>query len=158
MMEMKEYLITTFQFNDQANGKVLEKIAELQDKQECIRLFSHLINSQNRWLARIVEYPQDPAMSWWQPLYRYDELAAEWHKSLQSWLTYLQSKDESTLFQDVLFIGHDGGQWSAKLKDIVLQLNYHSIHHRAQIQWLIRAQGLKPDFIDYIGTVYKKIS
>jgi uncharacterized damage-inducible protein DinB len=44
------------------------------------------------------------------------------------------------------------------LIDIALQLNYHAIHHRAQIQVLIRQQGLEPDFIDYIGTKYHKLT
>jgi len=43
------------------------------------------------------------------------------------------------------------------LKDIALQLNYHSIHHRAQIQTIIRQQGMEPDFVDYIGTKYKRL-
>jgi uncharacterized damage-inducible protein DinB len=42
--------------------------------------------------------------------------------------------------------------------DIALQLNYHSIHHRAQMQVLIRQQGMEPDFIDYIGTKYRKVT
>ena len=33
----------------------------------------------------------------------------------------------------------------------------HSIHHRAQIQYLIRQQGIEPDFVDYIGTKYRKV-
>jgi uncharacterized damage-inducible protein DinB len=43
-------------------------------------------------------------------------------------------------------------------KNYSMQLNYHSIHHRAQIQLLIRQQGLQPDFVDYIGTAYRKIA
>ena len=157
-MEMKQYLLDTFKFNDQANKKALAKIRELPDKEECVKLFSHLINSQNRWMARIVQYPQDPKMSWWKPAYALDELEEEWNKSFQMWLEFLERKSEAQLFEEAKFIGFDGGHWSAQLKDIALQLNYHSIHHRAQMQLLIRQQGLEPDFVDYIGTVYKKIS
>ena len=28
----------------------------------------------------------------------------------------------------------------------------NSIHHRAQMQTIIRKQGVKPDFVDYIST------
>jgi len=41
----------------------------------------------------------------------------------------------------VEFIGYDGAKWKAELVDIALQLIYHSIHHRAQMQMLIRQQG-----------------
>jgi len=157
-MEMKQYLIDTFKFNDQANKKVLAKIKELPDKGECLKFFSHLINSQNKWLARIIRYPENPPMSWWEPLYAFDRLEAEWDKSLQRRIEFLERKTEQALFAEMKFVGFDGGHWSAKLKDIALQLNYHSIHHRAQMQMLIRQQGIEPDFVDYIGTVYQKIS
>ena len=97
-------------------------------------------------------------MSWWEPVYSLEELENEWNKSFQLWLQLLDRKTEQQIFEDVRFIGMDGGTWEAKFKDIVLQLNYHSIHHRAQIQMMIRRQGIEPDFVDYIGTVYKKLS
>ena len=67
-------------------------------------------------------------------------------------------KNEDELCKQTKFIGYDSGEWTAEIKDIATQLNYHSIHHRAQIQTLIRQQGLEPDFIYYIGTKYKKIT
>jgi len=47
--------------------------------------------------------------------------------------------------------------FAAAIKDIALQLNYHSIHHRAQIQTIIRSQGLEPEFVDYIATKYRRL-
>ena len=157
-MEMKKYLIETFEFNSLMNKKLLGKIKKLPDKEECIRFFSHLINSQKKWMARIVQYPKDPEMDWWDPVYPFNKLDEEWNKSLKDWIDYLNSKTEDELFEEAKFIGYDGGNWSVPFKDIALQLNYHSIHHRAQMQLFIRQQGLEPDFVDYIGTVYKKIA
>jgi hypothetical protein len=54
-MEMKQYLIDTFKFDDLTNVKLLGKIKELPDKQQSVRFFSHLINSQKKWLARIIQ-------------------------------------------------------------------------------------------------------
>ena len=156
-MEMKQYLTTTFRWNDRANRQVLGKIRELPDQEQSIKFFSHLINSQNKWLKRIEAFPNDPGMSWWKPVYALDQLEAEWEKSVGAWLALIESKSEQELFNEVKWVGFDGAHWTAPLKDIALQLNYHSIHHRAQIQTIIRAQGLEPDFVDYIGTVYRKI-
>jgi len=157
MLEIKTYLADTFAFNDRANRQVLARIRELPDKNEAIKFFSHLINSQNKWLARINVYPQDPRMSWWDPVYALDDLEGEWEKSLRAWLDFIAGKSEDDLFKEVKWVGFDGSDYIAPLKDIALQLNYHSIHHRAQIQAIIRRQGLEPDFVDYIGTVYRKI-
>jgi uncharacterized damage-inducible protein DinB len=156
-MEIKQYLIDTFQYNDRANRQVLDVTMKLRDSDEAIKFFSHLINSQKKWMARIVDAPNNVQMSWWDPVYDVDHLEQEWTGSLNVWLRFLQEKTEEELHSDVVFTGYDGGKFSAKLKDIVLQLNYHNIHHRAQIQMVLRAQGLDAPFVDYIGTVYKKI-
>ena len=157
-MEMRDHIIETFKFNDHANKMVLAKIRELPDKKEALRFFSHLVNSQVKWLKRIEIYPEAPQLEWWEPVYSIEEIENKWNESLQDWINYIAKKTEDELNLQMKFIGYDGGHWSAALKDIALQLNYHSIHHRAQIQILIRQQGLEPDFIEYIGTKYKKLS
>jgi uncharacterized damage-inducible protein DinB len=156
-MELRQYLIETFLYNDYANKMVLEKIKQLPDKNEAIRFYSHLINSQNKWLKRIEVYPNNPEMDWWEPVYSLEELESKWNESLQQWISFLNKIPEEKLYEEKKFIGYDGAHWSAPLKDIALQLNYHSIHHRAQIQTIIRKQGLQPDFVDYIGTKYKRL-
>ncbi|HQU71451.1 MAG: DinB family protein [Calditrichaeota bacterium] len=154
---MKQHLLDLFAFNDQTNRKLLGKIAQLQDQAESIRLFSHLINCQYKWLARIQQDPRVPEMSWWEPLYPFGQLEPEWEKSLTPWLDYLRSKSETELAAEVIFTGSDGSRWASTPQDIALQLNFHSVHHRAQIQMLIRAEGLKPGFVDYIGTKYHRL-
>lgn len=157
-MEMKTYLLNTFSWTDTANLKLLEKIKLLPDKKECIKLFSHLVNCQYKWMARIKQHPGAAEMSWWEPEYAVDELAAQWKKSVTPWIDYINSTTEVAMCTEVTFIGFDGGLFAAAPMDIALQLNYHSIHHRAQMQTMIRIQGLEPDFLDYIGTKYHKLS
>jgi uncharacterized damage-inducible protein DinB len=156
-MEMKQFLIDMFKYNDWANRKLLEKINELPDKTRAVELFSHLINSQGNWLARFAAYPNSPDTSWWQPVYTLDQLESEWSKSLSQWLDFLQSKSEDELFQEIKVVMDNGKHRAWLLKDIALQLNFHSIHHRANIQSIIRAQGLQPEFLDYIGTVVRRV-
>ena len=157
-MQMKDYLLETFKYNDYTNKKLLHKIKLLPDKDESIKLFSHLINCQYKWMARIVQDPKAKEMNWWEPVYDYDRLEEEWTKSLRLWINYITAKTDDELSTETTFIGFDDAIWAATPKDIALQLNYHSIHHRAQIQTIIRQQGIEPDFVDYIGTKYRKIS
>jgi uncharacterized damage-inducible protein DinB len=157
-MQIKNYLIETFLYNDSTNRKLLEKIKQLGDKEESIKLFCHLINSQYKWMARITNDPNASNMSWWDPLYNIEQLEEEWTKSLEAWINYINEKTEEELSTEVTFIGFDKGLWAATIKDIALQLNYHSIHHRAQIQTILRQQNIEPDFVDYIGTKYRKLS
>jgi uncharacterized damage-inducible protein DinB len=158
LMELNSYLIDTFIYNDQTNIKLLGKIKFLNDDTEAIKLFSHLINCQFKWMARIVQDPNANKLSWWEPVYDFDELEDEWTKSLNPWLTFIGRITEEELLTEVVFTGFDNANWAATPKDIALQLNYHSIHHRAQIQTILRQQGIEPDFVDYIGTRYRKLS
>jgi len=154
---MKQYLRDTFLFNDLTNKKLLEKIKQLPDNTESIKLFSHLVNSQYKWMSRLLHDSAAPAMSWWEPIYELNMLEQEWSKSLALWLNYVIKHSDEELSAEVTFVGFDGANWAASPQDIALQLNYHSIHHRAQIQTIIRQQGLDPDFVDYIGTKYRKL-
>jgi uncharacterized damage-inducible protein DinB len=157
-MQLNSYLIDTFNYNDQTNKKLLGKIKMLNDQTEAVKLFSHLINCQYKWMARIGQEPNAGKLSWWEPVYEFDNLEVEWAKSLNLWLKYIAGKTEEELSNEVEFIGYDNTRWAATPKDIALQLNYHSIHHRAQIQTILRQQGIEPDFVDYIGTKYRKLS
>ena len=157
-MQLNSYLEDSFNFNSDTNKKLLGKIELLSNKEVAIKLFSHLTNSQNKWMARIKQDPNAKHMSWWEPVYDFDKLETEWVKSLTPWLNYIAEKSEQELSTEVSFVGYDLGTWAATPKDIALQLNYHSIHHRAQIQTIIRQQGFEPDFVDYIGTRYRKLS
>ena len=156
-MELKNYLVEAFRYNDITNKKLLLKIKLLDDEDESVKFFSHIINCQYKWLARIMQDPNAYQMSWWDPVYGIYQLEDEWNKSLELWLDYIDATSEEQLLTEVEFTGFDGARWAATPKDIILQLNYHSVHHRAQIQTIIRQQGGEPDFVDYIGTKYRRI-
>ena len=163
-MDTRQYLIDTFRYNDHANKLALSKMAGLTDRVECISLFSHLINSMNKWLARIDGTPGYAEMDWWLPVYRLDELESKWDECLQRWLRFLERSSDERLAAQVTWYNPDipaaadgAYNFAAAVVDIALQLNYHSIHHRAQIQYLIRRQGIEPDFVDYIGTKYRQL-
>ena len=71
---MKQYLVETFLFNDGMNKKMLKKINGLAGKEGCVKYLSHLINSQNKWMARIMHDEIARGMSWWDPVYQFEEL------------------------------------------------------------------------------------
>lgn len=150
---MKNYLIDFFKYNDWANQQLLEVIKQLPDKEESVKLFSHFIHAQDKWYNRITKEIEDSFFSWITPVLPLDELASKWDKSVNAWIDLIETKNEEDLHEDVVFNrGHDGKQMGIKLIDLCLQLNYHSIHHRAQINKLISQQGFTPPATDYIFT------
>lgn len=157
-MQFKDHLIELFEFNDKTNKKLFKKIGTLDDQAECIRFACHLINCQYKWMARLVDNERSTDMSWWEPLYALDQLEGEWNRSIEPWFEFINSQTDEDLLSERVFTGFDGGDWAATPRDIALQLNFHSIHHRAQIQAIIRSQGVEPDFVDFIGTKARKLN
>ena len=153
---MKDFLIEMFEINRDANIKMASKVKSLPSPEEGLKHLSHLVNCQYKWLDRIKVFPSDSKLDWWLPLYSADELHQQFVESSQIWIDYLLEKTENELDEIKKYISWDGNVWEAKLKDILLQLIFHSFHHRAQMQMMIRAQDQKPGFIDYIGYKAKK--
>ncbi len=147
---MKTHLIEMFHFNMDANIKLVSTIRAIPDNQEMLLHLSHLANCQYKWLGRIISLPEADAKSWWEPVYTPDVLVEELQRSTQHWLDYLNHRTEETLEDFITFQRGTAGQGQASLKDIALQLIFHSFHHRAQIQTMIREKGITPEGIDYI--------
>jgi uncharacterized damage-inducible protein DinB len=151
-MEMRDYILETFRFNDESNKKQLQVIKTLPNPTECVKIFSHVINSQYKWMSRITQVTNAGLMEWWDPVYPIDQLELEWDKSLVLFIDYFKALPLDELEKGIMFSVHEdkAGHWSVTPMEIALQLNYHCIHHRAQMQTLIRAQGIEPEHVDYI--------
>jgi uncharacterized damage-inducible protein DinB len=155
---MKQYLIDFFKYNDWANKRLLDAIKLMPDKEEAVKLFSHFIYSLQKWMNRITKEKEDTAFSWMGPEFSIEQLENIWSDNVNVWIKYLDGIDESVLENDIIFQPSDRNKkYKAKIREVSLQLNYHCIHHRAQILRMIRQQGLTPPATDYIFTVLKEI-
>jgi uncharacterized damage-inducible protein DinB len=153
---MKQYILDLFRYTDYANKKLLEVIKQLPDNSEAVKLFSHLITAQNKWLNRITRETDDSKLTWSGPVFPIEDLEEKWNESVERWLELIE--EESDLDKNIIFSRPaDGKKMQVRLIDIALQLNYHAIHHRAQINTLISKQGLVPPPTDYILTVLKEV-
>jgi uncharacterized damage-inducible protein DinB len=148
---MKQYLIDTFRFNDWANRKMIVAAEPAEDKKDVCAIFSHLIYAQDRWLKRVNNDPSESQIEWWGAPYAFEELFERWEESLNRWLDHLTAINDEDLGKQVKYTAapFDNGD-SQTLRDIVLQLNYHSILHREGIALRLRDQGLEPPFVDYL--------
>ena len=101
-----------------------------------------------------------PKMSWWEPIYEFNDLETEWGKSLAPLAGLYQQKTEEELSTEVTFIGLDDSTWAAtraKRYCPAVELPFHT-SLQAQMQTLLRQQGVEPGFVDYIGTKHRKLS
>ncbi len=154
---MKQYLIDTFHFNDWANKRTLAAIEQMPDKKESVVLFSHLIRAQDKWMRRIENDPAEIEIKWFDTPYPSEELTVRWNESLDDWLDFLSDLEDEDLNRQIRFAPMpDEPEGTNHLRDVVLQLNYHSILHRAQICLRLHDQGIEPPHVDYIYYVAEK--
>ena len=73
-----------------------------------VRLFSHLITAQNKWMARINRDPNEARMTWFEPPFPLDELGERWEESLRVWLQYLERETEDGLARELHWTAVDG--------------------------------------------------
>jgi uncharacterized damage-inducible protein DinB len=154
---MKQYLIDTFRFNDWANKRTLEAMRKMPDNKESVNLFSHLIRAQDKWMRRIENDPAETGIEWFDKPFKSEELVTRWEASLSEWLKFLSGLEDEDLNRQIRFApAPDEPEGANELRDVVLQLNYHSILHRAQICLRLHDQGIEPPHVDYIYYVPEK--
>ena len=154
---MKQYLIDTFLFNDWANNLALEAMEKMPDNKESLNLMSHIIRAQNKWMRRIENDPAETDIKWFDAPYKNEELTERWDASLNEWVGFLSGIDVDDLNREIRFAPQpDDPDGVNSLRDVALQLNYHSILHRAQICLRLHEQGIEPPHVDYIFYVQKK--
>lgn len=154
---MKQYLIETFRFNDWANKRTLDAMRKMPDNNESVNLFSHLIRAQDKWMRRIERDPAETEIKWFDAPFKGEELEARWKASLDEWLEFLSGLEDDDLNKQIRFAPMpDEPDGVNELRDVVLQLNYHSILHRAQICLRLHDQGIEPPHVDYIYYVLEK--
>lgn len=154
---MKQYLIDTFRFNDWANKLTLEAMQKMPDTKESLNLMSHIIRAQDKWMRRIENDPAETEIKWFDAPYKSEELTRRWNESLSEWVGFLSGIEEDDLNRQIRFAPMpDEPDGVNSLRDVVLQLNYHSILHRAQICLRLHEQGIEPPHVDYIYYVQEK--
>lgn len=154
---MKQYLIDTFRFNDWANKLTLKSMREMPDNYESVNLMSHIIRAQDKWMRRIENNPAEIEIKWFDAPFKSEELPSRWDASLSEWLEFLSGIEDADLNRQIRFAPMpDEPDGVNSLRDVALQLNYHSILHRAQICLRLHEQGIEPPHVDYIYYVQEK--
>ncbi|MBH8558832.1 DinB family protein [Hymenobacter negativus] len=141
-------------FNVWANETLLRRLdssaaAGQEIPQPVLRLFSHAINAQCIWIARITG-TQSPVKVWQE-----HDLAGihHWHEQSSERLRELcEITDEAELGRHIQYTNSQGDAYDSLVSDILTHAVTHATYHRAQAATKMREGGLEPvnsDFITY---------
>ena len=147
---MKELLLDLHRYNCWANTRLAQVFSENQDKisDRSRVLFSHLLNAQFIWLARI-RHEEAPYKVF--QLHDVPTLLQLVNKCSDTLLAVLQDlPDEQTLQTNYTYTNTQGKTYTNSLLQIVTHVVNHSTYHRAQVATDMRQTGLEPINTDYI--------
>jgi uncharacterized damage-inducible protein DinB len=137
-----------WKYNDWANKLLFEYFARIPDQvpASCMRLLSHIVNVQVRWLSRMTG--EQTAQEAWQV--QDLEGCISCHEQGSKGLAAILKKGETELLKPVVYRGPDGNAYQNTYSDILLHVLNHGTYHRAQIAQELRRSGLEPVDTDFI--------
>lgn len=149
---MKEYFEKLYQYNYWANSKVVALLTEHDLGDEALKLYSHILNAELTWAARITLLPIGKG------IWDIHERAQLKSLTEESRLAYEKIFKEDTDFtSSISYTNSLGASYTEPLTVILTQCTNHSNYHRAQIARIIREKGFTPPSTDYI-LYYRELS
>ena len=131
-----------------ANQRVLETLEKLGERTPAssLHLFSHVLNAEIIWLARIQRLVS--------PVQVFDDHTLiecrKLHESTFERFLALANVAPAELEAEIIYKNTKGEAFATSLEDILLHVFNHGTYHRAQIARDLRAHGLEPVTTDYI--------
>lgn len=139
------------EYNIWANQTMLDVFSTLpQVPNNALRLFSHALNAQAIWIARI-SGTQSPVKVWQE--HNLEQLK-ELHKSASYRIAELVANaDEAEFNRLINYTNSQGNQYSTRVLDILTHAFNHATYHRAQVATDLRKNGFTPPNTDYVTYV-----
>ena len=141
-------------FNVWANDTLLARLDETAAAGRelpaiALRVFSHVLNAQAIWIARL-SGTQSPVKVWQE-----HDLAGlhHWHEQTsQRFAQLCETTDEAELTRHIQYTNSQGDAFDSQVSDILTHAVMHASYHRGQVATKMREGGLEPvnsDFITY---------
>lgn len=143
---MKGFLQQLFDYNFYCNKKLIGQFHSMEQVPEnCIRLFSHILNAHHIWNQRILEKQPDFTVWQEQPVQNWEDIHYDNQRTSFEIIT-----NTDDLNKRVEYENSEGRTFANDVKDILFHVVNHSTHHRGQIMMDLRASGTTPEPLDYI--------
>ena len=125
---MKGFLQQLFDYNFYCNKKIIGQCSGLDKVPDnCIRLFSHILNAHHIWNQRILESPTEFGV--WD-LHEVDTWEDIHYENQRTSFEIVSSTD--TFDKRVEYTNSTGKNFSNKLEDILFQMKHDNCHRHLQ--------------------------
>lgn len=144
---MKAHFARMIVYNEWANQRVLEKLAQHPNQSESLGKLAHIALAEKVWLCRLEGKPQKMDI--------FQNLTAEEIRNLleevkPKWQLALNLAEQTGFSSLLEYMSVKGDPFSNTLSDIFTHVLNHGTYHRAQIATLLRQQNIDPVGTDFI--------
>ena len=146
MVELFRHL---FEFDAWANRRIADAIdATPAVDAGAVKKLAHIMAAQDLWMRRLrgLDYtgfnpfPDHPLAT----------VRKQIEDSAHDWTAYFATITDAQVAGKVAYRDTQGGQYETVMRDVLIQLYGHGLHHRGQINLHIRQAGGKPAPVDYM--------
>ncbi|WP_192822588.1 DinB family protein [Rufibacter sp. LB8] len=151
-MTSTDVLQNLTEYNAWANGRILKSLdriaGDLPDY--ATLMFSHLLNAQAIWIARITGTKSPVTVLQKHSLPELHQLHAQTSPKL---IELYANADQTELDRTIDYTNTQGKQYSTKVRDILTHAINHATYHRGQVARELRLAGHEPINSDYVTFV-----
>lgn len=143
---MEEFFNELFDYNFYCNKTLIEAFVKFEEVPEkSASLFSHILNAHHLWNARLTG--AEASFTVWQdhPLNTWQDIHYENQRNTFEIITNTRDFDQRIDYQN-----SEGRLFTNTVQDILFHIINHSTHHRAQILFDLRNNGLETVSLDYV--------
>src|SRR5262249_55480168 len=150
------YFRTLIAYNRWAWGRVLDRVAELNDEQYASRQFNfgsvrstllHISSTENNYFARLFGRPQ-PARRTEELFPSFPALREDWERQFEDQKAFAASLTDGQVGENFSYIGANGQQQTSRRDLFLAQAINHSTQHRAEAAVALTEFGHSPGDLD----------
>ncbi|MBK0403597.1 damage-inducible protein DinB [Adhaeribacter sp. BT258] len=140
------------EYNIWANDRLLNHLNQLPGEApaQALKLFSHLLNAQAIWIARMTD-TVSPVKVWQE--HSLEQLRQLHEDTSNKLYDLLKNADIEEFNREIKYTNSQGLEYTNRVCDIFTHVFNHCTYHRAQVATNLRQNGFEPINTDYITYV-----
>ncbi|MFX3631368.1 MAG: DinB family protein [Candidatus Pristimantibacillus sp.] len=141
-------ILTMFEHMNWANQRILESLQNVEEAEQQVRLFTHILNAERVWATRLLGMDSSQLPIWSDGNI---EVCAQLSKqNAEKFETFFSQLTAIDLDNLITYKNSAGTVFENSIREILIQVALHGQYHRGQINMRLRADGIEPVYMDYI--------
>jgi uncharacterized damage-inducible protein DinB len=111
---MKQLFLNLFEYDFWANSRTFNSLNQFDNpRAKIVEVFSHIINSQLIWLARVKQHPIEHANPW--KVYQLKECSDLLQKSNREWISFINNLSPGSEDSEIFYKNAKGEEYEIPL-------------------------------------------